>query len=50
MSMAAGHDKALVFVLAMVAGMVLQDRLKKETIEGLTVTTFGELCELDQLD
>ena len=28
-SMAAGHDKALVFVLAMVAGMVLQDRLKK---------------------
>ena len=28
-SMAAGHDKALVFVLAMVAGMSLQDRLKK---------------------
>ena len=28
-SMAAGHDKALVFVLAMVAGMALQDRLKK---------------------
>jgi uncharacterized membrane protein YedE/YeeE len=28
-SMAAGHDKALVFVLAMVAGMVLLDRLKK---------------------
>lgn len=28
-SMAAGHDKALVFVLAMVAGMGLQDRLKK---------------------
>ena len=28
-SMAAGHDKALVFVLTMVAGMVLQDRLKK---------------------
>jgi uncharacterized membrane protein YedE/YeeE len=28
-SMAAGHDKALVFVLAMVAGMVLLDRFKK---------------------
>ena len=28
-SLAAGHDKALVFVLAMVAGMALQDRLKK---------------------